>query len=124
MNSNDGQALALRVRASLESRDLFAFGELLSDDVRWGDAKHPRACHNRSQVLATFRRALVNGLDGSINELEVGTKGILCGLNVTWPQGAPRTGESIYHVYLVRDNLISAIQRYDDRVAAAIAAGL
>ena len=124
MNYDDVNALALRVRASFESRDLVAFGELLSDDVRWGDDHHPRGCRNRAQVIATFQNALANGLDGTINELVVGTNAILCGLNVSWPTGAPRSAESIYHVYLIRDNLIAAIQRFDDRASAATAAGI
>ncbi|MHB1519572.1 MAG: nuclear transport factor 2-like protein [Acidimicrobiales bacterium] len=82
---HDTDDLAHRLRAALDSRDLDAFGTLLSDDVRWGSDDHPRACRNRSDVLATFARLMSEGAEGVITELAVGAKGILCGLAVAWP---------------------------------------
>lgn len=115
--------LADRVREAFASRDLGALGSLLADDVRWGDDDQPRACRNRAQVLATFEQGLGEGADGSITEIETGPAGILCAIEVTWPEG--RAGRTqLFHVYVVRDGLISEIRRFDDRESAARAAGL
>ena len=84
---HDTDDLADRLRAALDTRDLDAFGTLLSDDVRWGSDDHPRACRNRSNVLATFARIMSEGAEGAISELAVETEGILCGL----------TGEHVSH---------------------------
>jgi hypothetical protein len=80
-------SFADQVRAPFASRDLKAFGASLSDDVQWGDEKHPRGCRNRSEVLATFANALSAGLDGTVSELESGAKGILWRFSVTRPEG-------------------------------------
>lgn len=117
--------LAERVRHALSTRDLDAFGALLSDDVTWGDVQHPRGCRNRRDVLATFERVMDAGVTGDITELSTGARGILVGLEVHWPVGSPREDEtSLFHVYLVVDDQIVAIHRYDDRPSAADAAGI
>lgn len=122
---DDDSSLARRLSLALASRDLDALGELLSDDVTWGDVTHPRACHNRSDVLATFSRMLDVGVNGDVTELATGSEGILVGLEVTWPEDSPRESEtSLYQVYLVRDDLIVEIRRFDDRTSAARVAGL
>ena len=65
--------LAERVRAALCDRDLQAFGALLSDEVRWGSDGHPRACRNRTDVLATFSRLMNEGSSiGDLFHLMVG----------------------------------------------------
>jgi ketosteroid isomerase-like protein len=123
--ASDDRSLADQVRRAFNTHDLDTFGALLSHDVRWGDADHPRGCRNRSDVLATFARLLDSGVDGSITELVTGTDGILCALRVEWPTDDPRAWDrSLYHVYLVRDGRICEIQRYDDRASAAGAAGV
>jgi ketosteroid isomerase-like protein len=122
---DDTADLADRLRTALTARDLDAFGRLLSDDVRWGSDDHPRACRNRSDVLATFARLISEGAEGAITELAVGTEGILCGLTVAWPTPAQHPDDrELFHVYLVRDGQIVEIQRYDDRSSAAAAAGV
>jgi ketosteroid isomerase-like protein len=118
-------SLVDQVRDALASRDLEAFGALLTDDVRWGDENHPRGCKNRAEVLKTFSRGLSEGLDGTVSELESGRNGILCRLAVTWPEDHPRADDvDIFHVYLVRDGHIFQILRFFDRDSAALAAGL
>jgi ketosteroid isomerase-like protein len=118
-------SLVDQVRDALAARDLDAFGDLLTDDVRWGDEGHPRGCRNRAEVLKTFSRGMAEGLDGSASELERGRNGILCRLNVTWPEGHPRADDTdVFHVYLVRDEHIYQILRFFDRDSAASAAGL
>ncbi len=117
--------LAEQVRTALEARDLDAFGALLSDDVRWGDDDHPRRCRSRSDVLATFRRLMDEGAEADITELVAGTNGLLCGLVVKWPTpGDDPSERTLFHVYLVRNDLIVEIQTYDDRMSAALAAGI
>jgi ketosteroid isomerase-like protein len=124
-NVHDTDDLADRLRAALGSRDLDAFGTLLSDDVRWGSDDHPRACRNRSDVLATFDRLMSEGAEGAITELAVGTEGILCGLAVSWPTPSQHPDDrKLFHAYLVRGGRIVEIQRYDDRDSAAEAAGI
>jgi len=121
---NDVADIAERLRAALSAQDLDAFGTLLADDVRWGSDDHPRACRNRSDVLATFARLLSEGAEGAITELAVGTKGVLCGLAVKWPAPSQHPHDrDLFHVYLVREGRIVEIQRYDDRSSAAQAAG-
>ena len=70
-------SLVDQVRDALASRDLDAFGALLTDDVRWGDENHPRGCKNRADVLKTFSRGMSEGMDGAASELERGSNGIL-----------------------------------------------
>ncbi len=117
--------LAERVRQAFEDHDLEAFGELLADDVTWGDINTERGCRNSTEVLATFERILDKGIDGFVTEVKTGRKGILCGLSVTWPSGTPDEGNTgLFHVYMVKDNRIFQIRRFDDRISAAKAAGL
>jgi ketosteroid isomerase-like protein len=121
----DPDDLTERVRAALTTRNLRAFGALLSDDVRWGDDDHPRRCRSRSDVLATFRRLMGDGVEADITELVAGTNGLLCGLDVQWPTpGDHPSKRTLFHVYLVRDGHIVEIQPYDDRESAASAAGI
>jgi ketosteroid isomerase-like protein len=118
-------SLVDQVRDALNSRDLEAFGALLTDDVRWGDEKHPRSCKNRADVLRTFARGMSEGMDGTVSELGSGSDGILCRLSMSWPEGHPRSENvDVFHVYLVRDERIFQILRFFDRDSAARAAGL
>jgi hypothetical protein len=118
-------SLSERLHQALLTRDLEALGSLLADDVRWGDDEHPRRCRNRSEVMATFARGMDDGVDAEITEFLPGTRGILCGLAVKWPEGAERSGDRLlYHVYLVEHDRIVEIQRYDDRGSAMEAAGI
>ncbi|MDA8264617.1 MAG: nuclear transport factor 2 family protein [Actinomycetota bacterium] len=121
---HDTHDLAERVRTALETRDLEALGTLLSDDVRWGDDDHPRRCRSRSDVLATFRRLMDEGVQADITELVAGANGLLCGLAVKLPGPGHPSERRLFHVYLVRDSRIVEIQPHDDRMAATTAAGI
>lgn len=117
--------LAERIREALNSSDLDAFGKLLGNNVRWGSDDHPRACRNREDVIATFRRLMNEGAQGNVTELAKGEKGILCRLSITWPAPSEHLMDrKLYHVYLIRDNKIVEIQRFDDRPSASVAAGI
>jgi len=123
--AKDRYRLAERVRAAITARDLDEFARLLSDDVRWGNDEHPRRCRSRSDVLATFRQLMKAGAEGDITELVAGTNGLLCGLLVRLPGPGDHSIErTIFHVYLASDQHIVEIQPYEDRGAAARAAGI
>jgi ketosteroid isomerase-like protein len=115
-------SLAEDVRLALEGRDPEAFGRLLADDARWGDDDNPRRCRSRTDVVATLARGLAGGGEADLLEVTPGRVGVLCGLRVRWP-GQP-TGRLLYHVYRVAGGEIVEIQPFDDRVAAAEAAGV
>lgn len=118
-------SLSVRLHQALLTRNLEALGALVVDNVRWGDDEHPRRCRNRSEVLATFARGMDDGADAEIMEFRPGTRGILCGFVVKWPDGAERSPERLlYHVYLVKEDRIVEIQSYEDRESAAEAAGM
>ncbi|HWE71483.1 MAG TPA: nuclear transport factor 2 family protein [Acidimicrobiales bacterium] len=122
---DDGSPIADQIRRAYSTRDLGVLAPLLADDVTWGDPAHPRGCRSRSDVLATFSRVMADGVDGEITELSEGSEGLLCGLAVQWPDEHPRSDDrALFHVYRIRDGLISRIERYDDRDSAAQAAGV
>ncbi|MGH9089042.1 MAG: hypothetical protein ACRDYZ_13200 [Acidimicrobiales bacterium] len=114
--------LAERVRSAIVGRDIDAFAALLAEDVRWGDDDAPNRCRSRTDVTATLARGVLGGGTADLLEVATGTRGILCALRVSWPgREAPAV---LYHVYLVGDDRIHEIQRYDDRRSAAEAGGL
>lgn len=116
--------LAERIRAAYERADLDAFGELLADDVRWGDDDNPRRCRGRADVLRTFSQLLESGVNADVVEVDTGPSGVLCRLHVHWPEPADRSrGTDLVHVFLVRDRRVTEIRRYDDIPSAAEAIG-
>jgi ketosteroid isomerase-like protein len=118
-------SIANRLRSALTSRDIEAFGALLSDDVQWGDGDNPRACHNRADVIATLTRALLTGADGTLVDLQSGKKGIFCQFKVTPPRSELQSEDrDVYHVYHVKDDQIYLIRSFEDRTSAAKSAGI
>ena len=116
------EAIAVRLRAAFEVRDPALLAPLLADDVRWGDDDNPNRCRNRGQVLDRLTFAVgAGGIDAEIGDMVAGRHGILCPLVLHRPTGP---AEPIFHVYMVRDDRITEIRRYDDRPSAAEAAGL
>jgi hypothetical protein len=64
-------------------------------------------------------------VDETIAEVATGTSGVLCHLNVTFPEGVRgKDDHDLFQVYLVTDGRIAEIQRFDDRRSAAETAGL
>jgi ketosteroid isomerase-like protein len=117
-------SLADRLRAALNTANMDDFAQLLSEDVTWGDVNHPRGCRNRPQVLAIFRRNLLEGASARVDELVSGTRGILVVLDVTWPPRSSHGFEQIVHqVYFVRDGLVTEICGFEDRETAMRAIG-
>lgn len=121
-----GPDIAARVRAALGAADLAAFGELLADDVRWGEPGFPGSCRNRGDVLDLLRAGEEAGATASIGECVAGARGILCELHVRWPEratGRP-TERHLFHVYVLAGGRIVEIQPFDGRAEAAAAAGI
>ena len=79
---------------------------------------------SRSEVLATFSRFMARGVTADVTEVKTGTKGVLVGLRVRWPDQPTNHDRVLFHVYLVEDGEIAEIQRYNDRRSAACAAGV
>ena len=111
--------IAEQIVAAFATRDLAAFGALLTDDARWGDDDIPNRCRSRRDVVATFDRLLQRGLGGEVVETTTGRHGVMCRLRVDWPaetRGPHR--QTLYQVYLVRDGRIAEIRAYDDPTSA------
>jgi ketosteroid isomerase-like protein len=117
-------AIADKLAAALAAHDLGRFADLLDESVRWGgEVDSPETCHNRSQVLTHFERALSVGLDGEVCEVAVSGDHILLGLEVVWPQGVERPRQR-YQVYTVRDGRIVDLRGFETREPAAAMAGI
>jgi ketosteroid isomerase-like protein len=116
------EALAAQVGEALGSRDLDAFGEVLAEDVRWGDDDAPNACRTRAEVLGVFSSFVEDGARGEVSDLEVGPAGVLCLLRVHWPEATGRGRRTeLFHLYRVRDGRIVEIEPFDERDAARAA---
>jgi hypothetical protein len=113
-----------RIRKVLEDADLNGFESLLADDVRWGDDDHPRACRSRSDVMSIFSAMYREGVTASVDEVIEGPVGVVCHLRVNWPAQDRPDGGDLYHLYVLRGELIAEIRRYDDRRSAVEAAGV
>jgi hypothetical protein len=113
--------IADQLRSAFATKDLETLGRLLADDARWGDDDHPNKCRSRSDVIATFDRLLGEGVHGEVTETLVGPNGVAVALHVQWPNPGDGRGINFYQAYLVRDGLVTEIQRHDDRRSALAA---
>jgi hypothetical protein len=111
--------IAELLTSAFATRDIDLLGGMLADDARWGDDDHPNKCRSRADVVATFARLLVEGVEGSIQESVTDHGGVAVRLHVRWPNpGDEGRGVNFWQAYLVRDGLITEIQRHDDRRSA------
>jgi ketosteroid isomerase-like protein len=111
--------MAERIRAAYEQADLDGFGELLADDVRWGDDSHPNRCRGRHDVLNTFSGWVGSGVSATVTDLDTGAEGVACRLRVEWVDpGDNVRGVNFWHVLVVRDGRITEIRRYNDARSA------
>jgi hypothetical protein len=115
--------LAARIRTSLNARDIDSFRSLIAEDARWGDdPDHPRTCHNRNDIIATYKQLLDQGVRGRVVETTTGSRGVACLLEVEWPDTEQNDrGPSFYQVFLVEDGLIARIEGHDDEDMALAA---
>jgi hypothetical protein len=121
----DIDAVADQLRAALNARDMTAFRSLIAEGATWGDGgpDDERTCHNRNEIIATYKRLLANGVRGTVTETTTGPHGVACRMEVEWPDGSPnRRGPTIYQAFSVTDGLVTRIAGYDDfdRAVAAI----
>jgi hypothetical protein len=72
-------------------------------------------------VIGTFDRLLGEGVEGEVTETIVGSGGVAVRLHVEWPNPGEGRGVNFYQAYLVRDGVVTEIQRHDDRRSAVAA---
>lgn len=113
--------IADQITTAFATKDLDLLGRVLADDVHWGDDDSPNQCRSRADVVATFARLLGEGVDGTVTEAIVGTDGIAVLLHVEWPNPGDGREADFYQAYVVRDGLVTEIQRHDDRRSALAA---
>ena len=112
-------ALAERLRDALNARDMTAFRSLIAEDARWGDSDLPdgRACFNRNDIIATYKRLLHQGVTGTVVETITGPAGVACHIEIEWLDATDRR-PTLYQVFLVTDGLVTRINGMDDRELA------
>jgi len=118
------EAIAARLRHALNTRDMDALRALIAADAIWGEGgpDDDRTCHNRNDIIATYKRLLDQGVSGTVTETMTGPGGVVCLIELDWPDGAPnRRGPALYQVFLVPDGLVTRIQGHDDRDLALAA---
>jgi hypothetical protein len=99
-----------RIREALNTRNMDAFRALIAEDAQWGEGgpDDMRACHSRSDIIATYKRLLTQGVHGTVIETTTGPGGVSCLIEIVWPDDAPnRRGPTLYQVFLVTEGLIS-----------------
>ena len=114
----DMETMAQRINSALNDRDMTAFGSLIAEDAKWGqgDIGDGRACHNRTEIIKTYKRLLDQGVRGTVVETMTGDAGVACHLEIDWPENAPnRRRNDLYQVFLVKDGLVTHIEGMDDR---------
>lgn len=112
------------VRSALESADVEAFDALLDEGATWGDPGYARSCANRDDVLAMLRHGRSLGARAEVLGCVGGRLGVVCELQVRWPEGAGRPDRHVFHFYAVEGGRITRIQPFDDREEAFDAAGV
>ena len=119
------ETLASSLRDALNARDMTAFRALIAENARWGygGPDDERTCHNRNEIIATYKRLLATGVKGIVVETTTGPGGVACVVEVDWPDKAPpdRRGPTIYQTFVVTDRLITYIEGHDDREHAIAA---
>ena len=101
--------------------------DLLDPQVEWLAAQPGRwDCHNRGQVLETFRRQYDHGVRADFGEpIEAGDKVILdVRAYRRDEQGNTTDQQRLWQVLTIRDGKIVRIQDYTDQATAHQAAGL
>lgn len=113
---NEQAGIAERIRSAYAGADLEAFGELLADDVQWGDDNHPNRCRSRQDVLSTFEGWVAAGVSADVVGVDTGPHGVLARLNIHWTDPSDkRRGSKFIHVFMTgEDGLVNEIRRYND----------
>jgi len=87
-----------------------------------GGPADERTCHNRNEIIATYKRLLAEGVRGTVTETTAGPGGVVCCMEVEWPEQSPnRRGPTMYQAFFVADGLVTRIVGHDDRDRAIAA---
>jgi len=113
--------LSEQIQTAFNRRDMDTFHRLLAPDARWGDDDARNKCRSREDVIRTFKRLLAEGVRGEVERVTPGPKGVLARLRVDWPDSA---SEILFHVYVIRGDLIAEIRRFDDERSAVAAVSI
>jgi len=72
--------MAAQIRIALNARDMTAFRSLIAEGAQWGEAgpDDERTCHNRNEIIATYKRLLAEGVRGTVTETSTGPAGVVC----------------------------------------------
>jgi hypothetical protein len=109
------QGVADRIRTAYQTADVGGLSDLLGPDVRWGDDHHPNKCRTRDDVVRTFSGWLGKGVSADVLDTESGPFGVALRLHVNWTDPTDRArGTEFFHVFMIRDGLITEIRRYND----------
>ena len=119
------ETMAAWIRIASNARDMTVFRSLIAEDARWGEGgpDDERTCQNRNEIIATYKRLLAEGVRGTVTETTTGPGGVVCSLEVEWPDRSPNwRGPTIYQAFLVTNGLVTRIQGHDnhDHAIAAI----
>jgi hypothetical protein len=108
------EQVAAGLRTAYETADLAALGELLHPDVRWGGAEDtPDTCHNRSDVLAWYRRGYESGMRATVIEMLTRPGAVFLALRVSGR--APGKAILVHQVFRLADGLVADIRGYPER---------
>jgi hypothetical protein len=111
------ETMAARIRVAFNARDMDTFRSLIADDARWGeDPDAPQTCHNRNDIIATYKRLLAEGVRARVIETTTGPLGVACLIEVEWPDPEHEgRGPTFYQVFLVTEGRVTRIEGHDDR---------
>ena len=110
----DAERVAAGLRSAYETADLDALGELLHPQVRWGgDEDTPDTCHNRSDVLAWYRRSYESGMRATVTEVLTRPEAVFLALRVSGR--APGDATVVHQVFRLTDGLVADIRGYPER---------
>jgi len=127
VSDSRGSALAARVAQALQSDDPDAFGDLLTEDARWGPPDDPHSgCHSRAEVLNWYKAARELGMRAEVTEVVPGSGALLVGVRVSGPPAAGQGRDSVerWQVMTIRDDRVADIRGFEDRTEAAGRAGV
>jgi len=111
------ETIAQRISSALNARDMTAFRSIIAEDAKWsgGDIGDGRACHNRNDIIKTYKRLLDQGVRGTVVETITGPAGIACRVEIEWPDNLSNPRDDLYQVFLVRNGVVIRIEGTDDR---------
>jgi len=107
--------VARHLRAAYRDHDLALLGPLLHPRVQWTGV-----CTNSGEVLDWYRNLLADGIQASVESVEVDRDAVVVGLSLSRPaEGArPAPPERRYQVFTVENTQVIDIRVYPDRASA------